>query len=158
MELQFLCNKCTYSITTELKKAGRKMWTKGRQFSENSINYQVKPEKMLILLINVKIRAGKIVLGKSTSVKALGHDFESSKSTKPGRCRSTHLLTPWHLRQDGKQEAHRPSSLAYTAQTIKKSYSRQARRIRQIPEAVLWRPHEHHSTCVATLTYTLQNK
>lgn len=96
--------------------------------------------------------------GKSTSVKALGPDFESSKSTKPGRCSSTHLLTPWHLRQDGKQETHRPSSLAYTAQTIKKSYSRQARRIRQIPEAVRWRPHEHHSTCVATLTYTLQNK
>lgn len=92
---------------------------------------------MPILLIKVKIRAGKIVFGEGTSVKALEPDFESSKSTKPGRCSSTHLLTPRHLRQDGKQEAHRPYSLTYTAQTIKKSYARQARSIRQIPKAVL---------------------
>lgn len=59
---------------------------------------------MPILLINVKIRAGEIVFGESTSVKALGADFESSKSTKPGRYSSTHMLTPGHLRQDGNKK------------------------------------------------------
>lgn len=43
---------------------------------------------MPILLINVKIRAGEIVFGESTSMKVLRPDFESSKSTKPGRCSS----------------------------------------------------------------------